>query len=102
MKVNADYLKEKAEKEERERLEALAAEKEGRDPRKRKKNNKKAKVNLGANNTALEAIEKIVQEKKISTKINYDVLKSLNINFDGATERGGGKKTMRVLWVLLS
>ena len=31
----------------------------------------------GNNATAIEAIEKIVQEKKISTKINYDVLRSL-------------------------
>ena len=31
------------------------------------------------NATAIEAIEKIVQEKKISTKINYDVLKNLTL-----------------------
>uniref|UniRef100_A0A0K2UA20 Transcription factor IIIB 90 kDa subunitlike [Megachile rotundata] n=1 Tax=Lepeophtheirus salmonis TaxID=72036 RepID=A0A0K2UA20_LEPSM len=82
MKVNAEYLKEKAVKEEKERIEAELAEKEGRDPKKRKKSIKKNKVNLGANSTALEAIEKIVQEKKISTKINYDVLKSLNTSFE--------------------
>ena len=34
--------------------------------------------NSQSNGSALEAIEKIVQEKKISTKINYDVLRSLN------------------------
>lgn len=38
-----------------------------------------SQANIGGNQTALEAIEKIVQEKKISTKINYDVLKSLNM-----------------------
>ena len=35
------------------------------------------KASSGNNATAIEAIEKIVQEKKISTKINYDVLRSL-------------------------
>merc|ERR1712172_441302 len=32
----------------------------------------------GGNQTAIEAIEKIVAEKKMSTKINYDVLRSLS------------------------
>lgn len=36
------------------------------------------KKSSGNNATAIEAIEKIVQEKKISTKINYDVLRSLS------------------------
>ena len=35
LKVNADYLKEKAEKEEKERKEAEEAEKEGKDVKKR-------------------------------------------------------------------
>ena len=35
LKVNADYLKEKAEKEERERKEAEDAEKEGKDIKKK-------------------------------------------------------------------
>ena len=35
LKVNADYLKDKAEKEERERKEAEDAEKEGKDIKKR-------------------------------------------------------------------
>ena len=35
LKVNAEYLKEKAEKEERERKEAEEAEKEGKDIKKR-------------------------------------------------------------------
>lgn len=79
MKVNAEYLKEKAEKEERERKEEEEAIKEGREIKKKKRAVKKPKVNMGGNQTAIEAIEKIVQEKKISTKINYDVLRSLNM-----------------------
>lgn len=33
-------------------------------------------------NTAGEAIEKMLQEKKISNKINYDVLRNLNSRFN--------------------
>ena len=97
-KVNADYLKELAEKEERERKEREEAEKEGREVKtKKRKSEKKAKGGsaanrMGQNQTAIEAIEKIVQEKKISTKINYDVLRSLSFpatpkaGFDEAEE----------------
>ncbi len=85
MRVNAEYLKEKAEKEERERREEEEAIREGREIKKKKKagGGRKQKINLGGNQTAMEAIEKIVQEKKISTKINYDVLRSLNMGPPG-------------------
>ncbi len=90
-RVNAEYLKEKAEKEERERKEEEEAAKEGRElKRKRPRGRpatteaKKAKVNLGGNATAIEAIEKIAAEKKISTKINYDVLRSLSSTLIGS------------------
>ncbi|CAH0550097.1 unnamed protein product [Brassicogethes aeneus] len=69
---NADYLeaqKLKAEKLQKER-------EEGKPEKKRKRNARKNKI--GPVNSAGEAIEKILQEKKISSKINYDVLKSLN------------------------
>ena len=83
LKVNAEYLKEQAIKKEKERLEEEEAIKEGREikkkPRKSKAQVKKEKgQNPGGHQTAIEAIEKIVAEKKISTKINYDVLRSLN------------------------
>ena len=82
MQVNAEYLKEQAEKAERERKEQEEAEREGREikkkPRKPKVQKKKEKDGQAGHNTAIEAIEKIVAEKKISTKINYDVLRSLN------------------------
>jgi len=83
-KVNAEYLREKAEKEERERQEAEEAAKEGREikkkvTRKTKEKAKKAGGPGGGSATVIEAIEKIVQEKKISTKINYDVLKNLTL-----------------------
>ena len=73
-KVNADYLKEKAEKEERERQEAQ----DGKEVKKRTRKTKDRKK-AGGSATAIEAIEKIVQEKKISTKINYDVLRNLTL-----------------------
>ncbi|XP_055678788.1 transcription factor IIIB 90 kDa subunit [Lutzomyia longipalpis] len=69
--LNAEYLKAMQAKEER-----LAKEREkGKPERKRRKVVKKK--NIGPSNTAGEAIEKMLQEKKISTKINYDILKAL-------------------------
>ncbi|XP_073816123.1 brf RNA polymerase III subunit [Musca autumnalis] len=73
--LNAEYLKEMKEKEER-----LAKEREEGKPEKKKRKSRK-KV-IGPSTTAGEAIEKMLQEKKISTKINYDILKTL-------TEGGG-------------
>lgn len=70
-KLNADYLKETKAKEER-----LAREKEEGKPEKKKRRASRKK-NIGPSNTAGEAIEKMLQEKKISTKINYDILKTL-------------------------
>uniref|UniRef100_A0A1I8NS50 B-related factor 1 n=1 Tax=Stomoxys calcitrans TaxID=35570 RepID=A0A1I8NS50_STOCA len=68
--LNAEYLKEMKEKEER-----LAKEREEGKPEKKKRKSRK-KV-IGPSTTAGEAIEKMLQEKKISTKINYDILKTL-------------------------
>lgn len=63
-----------------EREEKLAKEKEGGKPeKKRKKYSTKKSKNTPAANTAGEAFEKMLQEKKMSTKINYDVLKSLTL-----------------------
>ncbi|XP_076267439.1 brf RNA polymerase III subunit isoform X2 [Rhynchophorus ferrugineus] len=70
--MNADYLKKQKEKEEQLQKER----EEGKPEKKRKRPLKKG--TMGPTNSAGEAIEKIIQEKKISTKINYDVLKSLN------------------------
>lgn len=70
---HAEYLKELKEKEERkaQEMEENASKPE---PKKRKR---RKRPNLQAN-TAGEAIEKMLQEKRISNKINYDVLRSLN------------------------
>nr|XP_023020088.1 transcription factor IIIB 90 kDa subunit-like [Leptinotarsa decemlineata] len=71
--LNGGYLelqKMKAEKLEKER-------EEGKPEKKRKRTTKK-KTGCPAS-SAGEAIEKIIQEKKISSKINYDVLKSLKV-----------------------
>lgn len=70
-KLNADYLREAKAKEER-----LAKEKEEGKPEKKKRRVSRKK-NIGPSNTAGEAIEKMLQEKKISTKINYEILKTL-------------------------
>ncbi|XP_061391459.1 transcription factor IIIB 90 kDa subunit [Musca vetustissima] len=93
--LNAEYLKEMKEKEER-----LAKEREEGKPEKKKRKSRK-KV-IGPSTTAGEAIEKMLQEKKISTKINYDILKTLTeggaaststaSNSNNATDGGGSIK----------
>lgn len=70
-KLNADYLKEAKAKEER-----LVREREDGKPEKKKRRVNRVKK-IGPSNTASEAIEKMLQEKKISSKINYDILKTL-------------------------
>lgn len=95
MKVNEEYLKEQAEKEEREKKEMEEMIAAGIEPtKKRKVYKKKNKNNLQENGTAIEAIKKVVQEKKISTKINYDVLKSLNFGFKSPSESGSESDTV--------
>merc|ERR1712029_873645 len=87
------YLKAKAEKEEREKQEADEAAKEGREIKKRSRKTagsaKEKKKGGPGNATAIEAIEKIVQEKKISTKINYEVLKNLTLPGTQAKQEKG-------------
>lgn len=57
--------------------EKLAKEKEEGKPEKKKRRNVRKKQPTGPASSAGEAIEKMLQEKKVSSKINYDVLKSL-------------------------
>ena len=80
MTVNEEYLKEQADKIKKEQELREEMIKNGIDPDKKKKTyKKKSRAYLQSNGTALEAIEKIVQEKKLSSKINYDVLKNLTM-----------------------
>ncbi|XP_065169196.1 transcription factor IIIB 90 kDa subunit [Atheta coriaria] len=74
-KVNAAYLAEMKIKQER-----LAKEKEEGKPEKKKRRVTRKKQINATSSSAGEAIEKMLQEKKISTKINYDVLKTLKVN----------------------
>ncbi|XP_055322354.1 transcription factor IIIB 90 kDa subunit [Sitodiplosis mosellana] len=83
-KLNADYLREAKAKEER-----LAKEKEEGKPEKKKRRVSRKK-NIGPSNTASEAIEKMLQEKKISTKINYEILKTLTAPPSTITETESG------------
>lgn len=78
-KVHAEYLREMKEKEERKRQEQ-EREKESQcevQPKKKRKSRKKIQTPASS---ASEAIEKMLQEKKISSKINYDVLKNLSMS----------------------
>ncbi|KFM82269.1 Transcription factor IIIB, partial [Stegodyphus mimosarum] len=72
-KHNADYLQILKEKEERKaREEAENANK----PEKRRK--KRLKKDRTESSTAGEAIQKLIQRRKISSKLDYDVLKNLS------------------------
>ncbi|XP_017047024.1 transcription factor IIIB 90 kDa subunit [Drosophila ficusphila] len=77
--LNAEYLREQKERDER-----LAKEREeGKPERKKRKPRKKV---IGPSSTAGEAIEKMLQEKKISSKINYEILKTLTDGIGGLTD----------------
>ncbi|XP_062323572.1 BRF1 RNA polymerase III transcription initiation factor subunit b isoform X2 [Osmerus eperlanus] len=76
MKQNEEYLKEQKEKEER-----IAKEKQqGTYKEKPKKSKKREPIRAS---TAGEAIEKMLEQKKISSKINYEVLRDLNSKGSG-------------------
>uniref|UniRef100_A0A8C2WTM9 Transcription factor IIIB 90 kDa subunit n=1 Tax=Cyclopterus lumpus TaxID=8103 RepID=A0A8C2WTM9_CYCLU len=87
MKQNAEYLKEQKEKEER-----IRKEKEQGTYKEKPKKSKKKKEQIQAL-TAGEAIERMLEKKKISSKINYDVLRDLNSRGTGS---GGGSSPSRV------
>uniref|UniRef100_A0A6Q2X9T4 Transcription factor IIIB 90 kDa subunit n=1 Tax=Esox lucius TaxID=8010 RepID=A0A6Q2X9T4_ESOLU len=72
MKQNEEYLKEQKEKEDR-----IAKEKEQGTYKEKPKKTSKKREPIRAS-TAGEAIEKMLEQKKISSKINYDVLLDLN------------------------
>ncbi|XP_033338839.1 brf RNA polymerase III subunit [Megalopta genalis] len=80
-RVNSVYLTQQKEKEERRQKE----KEEGKPEKKRRRTTKRNK-NQAPANTAGEAIEKMLQEKKISSKINYDVLKSLNVTVNSSSK----------------
>uniref|UniRef100_A0AAR2L6S5 B-related factor 1 n=1 Tax=Pygocentrus nattereri TaxID=42514 RepID=A0AAR2L6S5_PYGNA len=72
MKQNEEYLREQKEKEER-----ITKEKEQGIYKEKPKKPSKRREPIRAS-TAGEAIEKMLEQKKISSKINYDVLRDLN------------------------
>uniref|UniRef100_A0A3B3H889 Brf1 TBP-binding domain-containing protein n=1 Tax=Oryzias latipes TaxID=8090 RepID=A0A3B3H889_ORYLA len=80
MKQNAEYLQEQKEKEERinkEKEQGIYKEKQ------KKKYRKREQIEAS---TAEEAIEKMLEKKKISSKINYDVLRDLNTGAGSPTK----------------
>ncbi|XP_068157875.1 transcription factor IIIB 90 kDa subunit isoform X2 [Drosophila tropicalis] len=90
--LNAEYLKEQKEREER-----LAKEREEGKPEKKKRKPPRKKI-IGPSSTAGEAIEKMLQEKKISSKINYEILKTLidvkgELTNEGASTSSGSSST---------
>lgn len=87
MELNADYLKEQEEKRQREAEEEeqlLQQQQLGQskpDVVKKKRRSKRTRAPIQAS-TAGEAIEKIVMERRMSSKINYEVLKDLGMTVD--------------------
>ncbi|XP_028409719.1 transcription factor IIIB 90 kDa subunit-like [Dendronephthya gigantea] len=75
MEENKDYLEKQREKEERE---AEEREREEADPNKKKRRKPYKRKPKEKANSVGEAVEKMLIEKKISHKINYDVLRNLN------------------------
>uniref|UniRef100_A0A667X8R7 Transcription factor IIIB 90 kDa subunit n=1 Tax=Myripristis murdjan TaxID=586833 RepID=A0A667X8R7_9TELE len=71
-KQNQEYLREQKEKEER-----ITKEKEQGTYKEKTKKSSKKREPIQAS-TAGEAIEKMLEQKRISSKINYDVLRDLN------------------------
>lgn len=90
LKFHAEYLQEMEEKERRKQEEeTLRKEMEARgevSPKKKRKPRKRTHVEASS---AGEAIEKMLQEKKISNKINYEVLKKLTNSLSGTAEKSG-------------
>ena len=76
MSFNKAYLDEVEKKKEVERLEEEERIKNGLPPKKRIQ--KKRKKSIGPANTAGEAMERMLKVKKLSSKIDYSVLKNLN------------------------
>ncbi|XP_060948084.1 BRF1 RNA polymerase III transcription initiation factor subunit b [Limanda limanda] len=87
MKQNAEYLREQREKEEK-----IKKEKEQGTYKEKKKKKRCKKGEQVEALTAGEAIEKMLEKKKISSKINYDVLRDLNTRGTGS---GGGSSPSR-------
>jgi transcription factor IIIB subunit 2 len=89
LRANKDWLKEQKIKEEqkkREREEGpnrAGGPNSGHDPNKPKKTRMRKPKNTAPVSNPHEAIERMLQEKKLSSKINYDVLKNLNKDLVG-------------------
>jgi transcription factor IIIB 90 kDa subunit len=75
LRANKDWLKEQKEKEEQKRKAEEESKQGGSKPKRQRTRRPK---NLAPVSNPQEAIDRMLQEKKISSKINYDVLKNLN------------------------
>ncbi|RCN43109.1 transcription factor TFIIB repeat-containing domain protein [Ancylostoma caninum] len=80
MKLNGEHLKE-MERRRKEREEEEAKEKDN--PTKKKRRRVVPHRQNLASNTAIEAMEKIIHEKKLSNKVNYEILKEIEHTASG-------------------
>ncbi|XP_070180123.1 transcription factor IIIB 90 kDa subunit-like [Littorina saxatilis] len=97
MKENEDYLKAQKEKEERRIKEELE---QGSKPEKKKKRYKRRNTAFVEAASATEALAMVIQEKKLSNKINYKVLDNLKAIQTSvsqlAASRAGGEASMKM------
>ncbi|CAJ0604711.1 unnamed protein product [Cylicocyclus nassatus] len=80
MKLNGEHLKE-MERRRKEREEEEEREKDN--PTKKKRRRPVPQRKSLSSNTAIEAMEKIIHEKKLSNKVNYDILKEIEQTASG-------------------
>ncbi|VDO48119.1 unnamed protein product [Haemonchus placei] len=94
MRLNGEHLKEM----ERRRKEREAEEEKEKDnPSKRKRRRTSAPRQSLASSTAIEAMEKIIHEKKLSNKVNYDILKEIEQTATGLEPLGREPNTSQVI-----
>ncbi|XP_072296379.1 transcription factor IIIB 90 kDa subunit-like [Eucyclogobius newberryi] len=90
IKQNEDYLREQKEKEER-----IQKEKEQGTYKEKPKKSRRRPAQIEAQ-TANEAIERMLEKKKISSKINYDVLRDLNRSDTGSPVPETGNSALNI------
>ncbi|EYC38561.1 hypothetical protein Y032_0710g1732 [Ancylostoma ceylanicum] len=96
MKLNGEHLKE-MERRRKEREEEEAKEKDNPTKKKRRRT-VPHRQNL-ASNTAIEAMEKIIHEKKLSNKVNYEILKEIEHTASGLVSLDKEKSQAQVIKV---
>ncbi|WKX95643.1 hypothetical protein Q1695_012252 [Nippostrongylus brasiliensis] len=94
MKLNGEHMKE-MERRRKEREEEEEKEK-GNPSKKKRKRTAPSRQNMSAS-TAMEAMEKIIHEKKLSNKVNYEILKEIEHTASGIEPVGMEDNATKVI-----